>query len=128
MNKALAFGALALVISAGSAHAAGNAAAGAAVFGKCAMCHAVGPGAPNRIGPELNGVVGRAAGSITDYRYSDAMVEAGKKGLVWTPDNLEAWLKKPRDFVTGTKMSFAGLSNPADIDDVIAYLETFAAN
>lgn len=128
MNKALAFGALALAISTGSAYADGNAAAGATVFGKCAMCHAIGAGAPNRLGPELNGVVGRPAGSIAGYRYSDAMVAAGKGGLVWTPDNLEAWLKKPRDFVPGTTMTFAGLSNPADIDNVIAYLQTFPAN
>ena len=128
MIKALVFGAFALAISAGSACAAGDAAAGEAVFKKCSTCHTVGPGAANKVGPELNGVVGRAAASIADYKYSDAMVEAGKGGLVWTPEKLDAWLKKPKDVVAGTKMTFAGLTDQAEIDNVIAYLQTFPAN
>jgi cytochrome c2 len=128
MIKALALGAFALAISAGSAYAAGDAAAGETVFQKCATCHAVGPGAANKVGPELNGVIGRTAGTAADYKYSDAMVEAGKSGLVWTPEKLDAWLKKPKDVVAGTKMTFAGLADQADVDNVIAYLQTFAAN
>ena len=82
----------------------------------------------NKVGPELNGVVGRTAGTAADFKYSDAMIEAGKGGLVWTPDKLDAWLKKPKDVVAGTKMTFAGLADQADIDNVIAYLQTFPAN
>lgn len=126
MIRVLAIGGLALAISAGSAYAAGDAAAGETVFKKCAMCHAIGPGATNRLGPELNDVVGRTAGTAAGYRYSNAMVSAGTGGLVWTPDKLEVWLKKPRDFVVGTNMTFAGLADQADIDNVIAYLLTFS--
>jgi cytochrome c len=56
------------------------------------------------------------------------MVAAGKDGLVWTPDKLDTWLKKPKDVVAGTKMTFAGLTDQADVDNVIAYLQTFPAN
>src|SRR5690349_20974938 len=92
MIKAVAFASVILAISAGSAYAAGDAAAGETVFKKCLVCHAIGPGAANRVGPELNDVVGRTAGTVTGYSYSDAMVEAGKGGLVWTPDKLDTWL------------------------------------
>lgn len=128
MIRALALGAVALAISAGSACAAGDAAAGEAVFKKCAVCHAIGPGAENRLGPELNDVVGRTAGTVAGYAYSGAMVAAGTGGLVWTPEKLDAWLKKPRDFLVGTKMTFAGLGDQADVDNVIAYLLSFSPN
>ena len=128
MIKALAFGVVALAFSAGSAYAAGDAAAGETVFKKCAACHAIGPGATNRVGPVLNDVVGRTAGTAEGYGYSEAMVEAGKGGLVWTPQKLDAWLKKPKDVVAGTKMTFAGLGDQADVDNVIAYLLTFSPN
>jgi cytochrome c len=128
MIKALALGAVALAISAGSAYAAGDAAAGETVFKKCLACHAIGPGAVNKIGPQLNDVVGRTAGTAADYKYSDALTKAGQGGLVWTPDKLELWLKKPRDFVPGTKMTFAGIDDPAQVDNVIAYLQTFSPN
>ena len=128
MIKALVIGAVALAISSGSAYAAGDAAAGETIFKKCATCHAIGPGAVNKVGPELNDVLGRVAGTAADYKYSDAMVAAGKAGLVWTPDKLEAWLKKPKDLVAGTKMTFAGLPDQTDIDNVIAYLATFSPN
>jgi cytochrome c len=128
MIKALALGAVALAISAGSAYAAGDAAAGETVFKKCLACHAIGPGAVNKIGPQLNDVVGRTAGTAADYKYSDALTKAGQGGLVWTPDKLELWLKKPRDFVPGTKMTFAGIDDPAQVDNVIAYLLTFSPN
>lgn len=126
MIKTLAICGLALAISAGSAYAAGDASAGETVFKKCAACHAIGPGAANKFGPELNDVVGRTAGTAAGYRYSDAMVAAGTGGLVWTPERLDAWLKKPKDLVAGTKMTFAGLADQANVDNVIAYLLTFS--
>lgn len=108
--------------------AAGDAEAGAAVFKRCASCHAVGEGAKNKVGPELNEVFGRVAGSLPDYKYSNAMVEAGAGGLTWTPETLAEFLHGPKDFVKGTKMSFAGLKTDEDIANIEAYLLTFSPN
>lgn len=98
-------------------------AAGKKVFQRCAACHMVGPDAKNRVGPELNGVVGRTAGSLEGYNYSDAMVDAGAEGLVWNEETLHEYLADPRAMVKGTKMAFAGLKNAEDVDAVIAYIE-----
>ena len=98
-------------------------AAGETVFNKC---HAVGEGAKNRVGPQLNDLFGRTAGTLADYKYSKPMIEAGEAGLVWTPETLHEYLVKPRDFVKGTRMAFAGLPNPVDIDNLVAYLATFS--
>ena len=115
-----------LMLSGGGALAqGGDAALGETVFKKCMACHAIGEGAKNKVGPELNGVLGRTAGS-TDFNYSQAMKDAGAGGLVWTPDTLAQFLPKPKDFVKGTKMSFMGLAQPEDVANVIAYLATFS--
>ena len=106
---------------------AGDAEAGETVFRKCMACHAVGERARNKVGPILNGVVGRDVASIEDYRYSSAMEEWGAD-KVWTPEELSAYLEDPRGVVQGTKMAFAGLSDQADRDNVIAYLATFEAD
>jgi cytochrome c2 len=103
-----------------------DATAGANVFRRCMACHAVGEAAKNRVGPVLNGVVGRVAGTGADYKYSDAMLGAGAGGLVWTPETLAQFLAKPRAYVSGTKMAFAGIANPDEIANVIAYLATFS--
>ena len=116
----------ALVVSVSGALAAGDPAAGEIVFKKCAACHAVGEGAKNKVGPELNAVLGRTAGTLEGYSYSQAMKDAGAGGVVWTPETLAEYLPKPRDFVKGTKMSFPGLPNPDDLTNVIAYLATFS--
>lgn len=116
----------ALTLGMGTAMAAGDPVAGEAVFKKCASCHAAGEGAKNKVGPVLNGVFGRTAGTAEGYKYSQAMIDAGAGGLVWTPETLHEFLIKPRDFVKGTKMSFPGLPNPEDEDNVIAYLMTFS--
>lgn len=100
----------------------GDAAAGEQVFRRCQACHAVGEGAENKVGPILNGVVGRPAAQVPDYEYSDALIEAAAGGLVWTVADLQAFLEKPKDKVPGTKMSFPGLRDEAQRDDVIAYL------
>jgi len=115
------------MLSGGSALAqGGDAALGETVFKKCMSCHAVGEGATNKVGPVLNGLVGRTAGTFEGYNYSQAMKDAGAGGLVWTPENLAKFLTKPKDLVPGTKMSFAGLAKPADVMNVIAYLATFS--
>ena len=104
----------------------GDADKGERVFKKCKACHDVGEGAKNKVGPELNDVMGRTAGTVADFGYSDAMVEAGAGGLVWDEESLEEYLKKPKDFIPGNKMSFAGLRKDDEIADLIAYLKTFA--
>ena len=121
--KAAALGA-ALVWSAGAYAAEGNAEHGKVVFNQCKICHAVGPGAKPGVGPEQNSVVGSKAGARPGYNYSPAMKEAGEKGLVWTPENIDKFIENPKAVVPGTKMVFPGLKNAQDRADVIAYLET----
>lgn len=111
---------------AGSAAAQeGNADEGAEVFKKCRACHDVGPEAKNKVGPLLNGIIGRKAGTIEGFSYSDANKNAGGKELVWTEDVLFKYLENPLTFMPGTKMAFAGLKDPQDRKDVIAYLKKF---
>jgi cytochrome c len=124
--KVLALGLVMSALLAGSAFAQGDAAAGANVFKKCASCHAVGEGAKNKVGPELNELFGRVAGTAPDFKYSQAMTDAGAGGLVWSSETLHQFLTKPKDFVKGTKMSFPGLKEQADLDNIVAYLQTFS--
>ncbi|MCR9088006.1 MAG: cytochrome c family protein [Rhodobacteraceae bacterium] len=107
--------------------AEGDAAAGEKVFRKCKACHAVGEGAQNKVGPELNGIIGQPVAAVADFKYSDVLVELGAEGKTWTPEELDAFLTKPRDYAKGTKMSFAGLRKEDDRQNVIAYLATFPA-
>jgi cytochrome c len=104
----------------------GNAEEGAEVFKKCRACHDVGPEAKNKVGPILNGIVGRAAGTIEGYNYSEANKTAGTKGLVWTEEVMFKYLEAPLSFMPGTKMAFAGLKDDQDRKDVIAYLKKFS--
>ena len=103
-----------------------DAAKGEKVFRKCQACHAVGVGAQNKVGPMLNGVVGREIAAVEGFKYSDVLAGMGADGLTWTPEELAAFLKKPREYAKGTKMSFAGLRKEDERADVIAYLATFA--
>jgi cytochrome c len=105
---------------------AGDAAAGEKVFNRCKACHAVGEGAKNRVGPELNDLIGRTAGTAEGYKYSPAMQKAGANGLVWNAESLATYLANPKATVKGTKMAFAGLKGQDDLDNIIAYLETFS--
>ncbi|MFK7751810.1 MAG: cytochrome c family protein [Sedimentitalea sp.] len=107
-------------------HITGDAAAGEKVFRKCKACHAVGEGAENKVGPVLNGVVDRAVAAGEGFKYSKVLIALGEGGTTWTPEDLDAFLKKPRDYAKGTKMSFAGLRKDADRANIIAYLATFA--
>jgi cytochrome c len=107
-----------------SAWADGDAAAGATVFAQCSACHAVGAGAQNNVGPVLNGVVGRPAGSYPSYRYSSAMK---RSGLTWDEGTLKQYLKGPDKLLPGTKMAFPGLASDADLANVIAYLKQQSA-
>ena len=105
---------------------AGNAENGEEVFRKCRACHLVGEGARDTVGPNLNGVIGRKAGSGETYKiYSAGMLELGAKGTVWDDANLDTYLTNPKVLVPQGKMAFAGLKDKSDRDDVIAYLRKF---
>jgi len=123
--------ALSVVIGALSGAAAaqeGNAEEGAEVFKKCRACHDVGAAAKNKVGPLLNDIVGRKAGTIEGFAYSDANKSAGAKGLVWTEEVMFKYLENPLTFMPGTKMAFAGLKDAQDRKDVIAYLKAAGKN
>lgn len=105
----------------------GDPEAGQSVFRQCQACHAVGEGAVNKVGPQLNDLFGRVPGSVADYNYSPAMVEFGQDH-VWTVETLAAFLAAPRQVVKGTKMPFAGLRKEEDVANVLAYLAQFDEN
>lgn len=116
----IAIAAAGLIAAATSPAAAGDAAAGEKVFKKCSACHSPEPG-KNKVGPSMFGVFGRKAGMDPTYKYSDAMKNSG---LVWDEKTLDTYLEKPQAMVKGSKMTFAGLPNPEDRANVIAYLQT----
>ncbi len=97
--------------------------AGKLQFQKCATCHSLEEG-KNRIGPSLFGVLKRSPGSLTGYRYSQAMTAFGADGKVWTEALLMDYLKSPRTIVPGTKMGFPGMPGKADRENLIAYLKS----
>lgn len=99
--------------------ATADAAAGEKVFGKCKSCHKIDGG--DGTGPHLNGVVGRARGSVAGFKYSETMASVQDP---WTAEHLYDFLKNPKAYVAGTKMGFAGLPKPEDRANVIAYLES----
>jgi len=99
----------------------GDAAKGETVFKKCTACHSVDQPAKNGIGPSLLGVVGRKAGSVAGFKYSDAMKNAS---IVWDDGSIDNYLKDPKGFVPKNKMVFVGLPKESDRTDVIAFLKT----
>jgi len=99
--------------------ASASVADGEKVFKKCAACHGIAKGGGNKIGPALWGVLGRQAGSVSDYKYSKAMAVHGK---TWSFEEMNSFLIKPRDWIKGTKMSFAGLKSKNDRVAVILYM------
>jgi cytochrome c len=106
--------------------ASADVAAGEKVFAKCAACHTVNQGGANGIGPNLYATVGEGIGQGKGgFAFSDALKS---KGGEWTFENLDHWLKSPREFAPGTKMTFAGLGNPADRANIIAWLNTQGSN
>ncbi len=108
----------------GAAHAGsdGDPAKGKKVYNRCKACHSV-TQEKNKVGPHLVGIVGRKVGSVEGFKYSKALKKAGEEGMVWTEENLAAWLKAPKKFLPGNRMAFAGLRKEDQIKDVIAYMK-----
>ena len=125
LKLAAVAGAAFLALSTTAALADGDAALGEKVFLKCKACHAIGEGAKNGVGPQQNGLIGRHSGTVEGYNYSEANKASG---LTWDEATFREYIKNPKAKVPGTKMVFAGLSNDADIDNLIAYLKQFGAD
>lgn len=115
-----------LVATTVQAEQGGDAARGEEIFNQCSGCHQVGQGAVNRVGPHLNFLFDRPAGQAKDYRYSASFQRAARGGLVWTYDTLDVFLENPRAIASRTRMSFRGIANAQDRDDLLAYLRTFS--
>ena len=99
-----------------------DAAAGKAAFNKCMACHAIGEGATNKVGPELNGLDGRKSGTVAGYAYSDANKNSG---ITWNETEFKDYLKNPKAKVPGTKMAFAGITKHSELDNLWAYVSQF---
>ena len=98
---------------------------GEKVFKKCTACHQIASDGKNMIGPNLWSVIGRTAGSVSDYKYSKAMIAYGKK---WTFEEMNSYLIKPQAYVKGTKMAFAGLRKEKDRASVILFMNSKSSN
>jgi len=102
-----------------SAALAQDVAAGKTSFNKCMACHAIGAGARNKVGPELNGLDGRKSGTAPDYSYSDANKNSG---ITWNEAQFKDYIKDPKAKIPGTKMAFAGIKNEKEINDLWAFI------
>jgi cytochrome c len=120
MRLALA-AAIGLVVSTGAALAQ-DVAAGETSFRKCAPCHSIGPDAANKVGPLLNGLDGRPAGTVAGFNYSDANKSSG---ITWGEAVFKEYVENPRGKVPGTKMVFAGIKSETERDNLWAYVSQF---
>ena len=110
-----------------SAEVIGDAVQGEAVFKRqCLACHQIGEGAVNRVGPRLNGVFGRRAGLLEDFKYSKPMARMGADGLVWTLETLDAYIENPKALVSGTRMNYRGLDDPEARADLLAFMREWS--
>lgn len=98
---------------------------GEQVFKKCAACHNADPGGANALGPALHGIMGKPVATVAGFAYSDALKS---KGGTWDWETMSAWLANPKKFAPGTKMTFAGLGNPQDRADIMAFLNSRGSN
>lgn len=92
---------------------------GQMLYLQCKACHDVEAGLPHKVGPNLHGIFGRKAGTAAGFKYTDAMV---KSGIVWTPENMDAWLRQPGAMVQGNGMAFPGIVNEDDRASLVAWL------
>jgi cytochrome c len=95
---------------------------GKTLFAACAACHETGP-ASNRRAPSLKGIIGRPAGSLTDFRYSKAMAHSG---IVWTDETIRKFIQSPQGFIPGNRMPFSGIPSEADRADIVDYLKSIS--
>ena len=127
MNRSLLLAAVAATAFLGTTMvSAQDAENGAELYKRCRACHDVGDAAKNKVGPILNGIIGRKAGTIEGFKYSDANLKAGADGWVWTEEKMSEYLLNPRAAMPGNRMAYAGLKDEADRKDLIAYLKTFS--
>ncbi len=91
-------------------------------FNKCLACHAIGDGAKNKVGPELNGLDGRKSGTAPDYNYSDANKNSG---ITWNEAQFKDYIKDPKAKIPGTKMAFAGIKNDKEVNDLWAFISQY---
>jgi len=124
MQKTVILAVLAVAAMAQTANAQ-DVAAGETSFKKCQACHAVGEGAKNKIGPELNGLDGRHSGAVEGYKYSDANKNSG---ITWNQAEFLDYIKDPRARIKGTKMIFPGIKNETEAKNLWAYLAQFGAD
>ncbi len=103
--------------------AAGNAEAGQKVYNQCRACHTINQGGRTTVGPNLFGIVGRRAGSIEGFRYSAPMRAKHDESFAWTEENLRGYIRNPKNVVPGGSMSYAGLRNEQQLNDLMAYLQ-----
>ena len=119
-----------ILAAAGTAVAAdeiGDAARGEGLFKRqCFACHKVGEGAKNGVGPRLNGIFGRRAGSLADFGYSKSMARMGSDGLVWTLETLDAYVENPKALVSGTRMNYRGMADGQARADLLAFLREWS--
>lgn len=124
MRNLLVLGTVLAVAPIAAAQAqSGDPAAGQRVFNQCSACHTINQGGPNRVGPNLHGVIGRKAGSIEGFRYSANLKELGEKGLVWNEETLRPYLTNPKSVAPQGIMAYPGLRNEQQLNDVIAYVK-----
>ena len=125
--KKFALSALVIIASSAAATAAlaQDAEAGKTSFNKCLACHAIGEGAKNKVGPELNGIDGRKSGTAAGFNYSDANKNSG---ITWNKDQFLDYIKDPKAKIPGTKMIFAGIKNEQEVADLWAYISQFNAD
>ena len=107
---------------AASAALAQDVAAGKTSFNKCLACHAIGEGAKNKVGPELNGLDGRKSGTAPDYSYSDANKNSG---ITWNEAQFKEYIRDPKAKIPGTKMAFAGIKKDQEVNDLWAFVSQF---
>jgi cytochrome c len=113
---------LGVTLATASVSLAADVEAGKASFNKCKACHDIGEGAKNKVGPDLNGLDGRKAGTEEGYAYSDAMKNSG---ITWNQAEFEAYIRDPKAKVPGVKMVFAGIKKQSELDNLWAYVSEF---
>jgi len=124
MTRTLVLIGAVLAASSGGASAA-DVAAGEQAFKQCVVCHSIGPDAKNKVGPMQNGLDGRKAGTVVGFNYSDANKNSG---ITWNEQTFKQYIKAPQAMIPGTKMTFAGIKDPQEADNLWAYLKQFKSD